>query len=680
MAKRPTLKDITVDRLTAVANYNSNNANILASFDNTLSRDGSSPNQMEADFDMNSNKILNAGSVSTAALFLAGQQVQVGDVLTPLPPSSGEDNYYEDVTDDTYGAAGDGVTDDTAAIQAALDTGNTVFLPAGTYLLNGLLTMAADGQVIFGEGRKSRLIQSSTSNLSTGCIQITGNNSVIRDLRLTPNEAWVNFITGFAVDFNGADRGLAYGLYIDDHDKGVLVRNSNYCRVTQCHFETTRFDNSVDDSSRGGQDIMFTYGSSHGLADNNFCRGNSSGIVVQQLTGQGSMYSNIVCNNSVRDCGTYGIVVYRGEAEPSGFLQRTIVHSNIVENIDGGTLSSGQGTRPFGAGIYLQGSLEGICMGNYVRNTNISTVDEQLSPGAIGCTNGINNLVTGNYIEDAQWYGISVFNSNQQGDTTNDWSQVHNNHIVRPQRAGIYGKNVERISVRGNVVTNGAIQGILIAVSVITPNLVHAIVNENTVAGCDQISISVNDVETCVINDNHCTDGGSIGIVAGSENAVVTGNFVKGMSANRGIQINASVTSGVCKANYIADCAQGINCSGVVQGYEDNEIINCTTDYQGIYQPWRSFTDGDTTPSIAGGRTFSTANTSATSITDFDGETSGAQEFTVYVGDTNTTFVQGQLRLNGNTNWTTPPVGSSITFVFYPTGSVWVEKSRMQLS
>jgi len=39
-----------------------------------------------------------------------------------------------------YGIVGDGVTDDTAAIQAALQTivtagGGTIFFPAGTYLL-----------------------------------------------------------------------------------------------------------------------------------------------------------------------------------------------------------------------------------------------------------------------------------------------------------------------------------------------------------------------------------------------------------------------------------------------------------------------------------------------------------------------------------------------------------------
>ncbi len=44
---------------TAVDTINDNSALIEAAFENTLSRDGTSPNQMGADLDMNSHKILN---------------------------------------------------------------------------------------------------------------------------------------------------------------------------------------------------------------------------------------------------------------------------------------------------------------------------------------------------------------------------------------------------------------------------------------------------------------------------------------------------------------------------------------------------------------------------------------------------------------------------------------------
>lgn len=61
MAKRPTLTDITSGFASSTA-LNLNNTEIEAAFDNTVSRDGSSPNFMLADFDLNSNKLLNVAS------------------------------------------------------------------------------------------------------------------------------------------------------------------------------------------------------------------------------------------------------------------------------------------------------------------------------------------------------------------------------------------------------------------------------------------------------------------------------------------------------------------------------------------------------------------------------------------------------------------------------------------
>lgn len=51
-----------------------------------------------------------------------------------------------------FGAVGNGVADDTAAIQAALATGNAVYVPTGTYAISATLRLAADGQIFFGDG------------------------------------------------------------------------------------------------------------------------------------------------------------------------------------------------------------------------------------------------------------------------------------------------------------------------------------------------------------------------------------------------------------------------------------------------------------------------------------------------------------------------------------------------
>ena len=65
MAKRPTTTSIT----TGHASITALNANITAlkeGFDNTLSRDGSSPNTMSADLDLNGNDITNVATITDA--------------------------------------------------------------------------------------------------------------------------------------------------------------------------------------------------------------------------------------------------------------------------------------------------------------------------------------------------------------------------------------------------------------------------------------------------------------------------------------------------------------------------------------------------------------------------------------------------------------------------------------
>ena len=51
---------------------NYNVTEMLEAFDNTLSLDGSSPNAMNADLDLNSNDILNAGDVTAVNVTVTG--------------------------------------------------------------------------------------------------------------------------------------------------------------------------------------------------------------------------------------------------------------------------------------------------------------------------------------------------------------------------------------------------------------------------------------------------------------------------------------------------------------------------------------------------------------------------------------------------------------------------------
>lgn len=60
------------------------------------------------------------------------------------------------VKDFAYGAVGNGSTDDTAAFQAACDTGSpVVYVPPGTYLISSAITLTRDTAHVVGWGRSA---------------------------------------------------------------------------------------------------------------------------------------------------------------------------------------------------------------------------------------------------------------------------------------------------------------------------------------------------------------------------------------------------------------------------------------------------------------------------------------------------------------------------------------------
>lgn len=76
MAKRPTLTDVTsLTNSSAINTLNQNWDSIQEAFDNTLSRDGSTPNAMNGDLDLNGNALLNVGTIDVTNLTLDGQTI-----------------------------------------------------------------------------------------------------------------------------------------------------------------------------------------------------------------------------------------------------------------------------------------------------------------------------------------------------------------------------------------------------------------------------------------------------------------------------------------------------------------------------------------------------------------------------------------------------------------------------
>jgi len=80
-----------------------------------------------------------------------------GDILVKLSTNDFETAWGPGIVNvKSLGAVGNGLTDDSDAIQAALDTGGAVYVPQGDYLINNTLRVELDGTVIIGEGPSNR--------------------------------------------------------------------------------------------------------------------------------------------------------------------------------------------------------------------------------------------------------------------------------------------------------------------------------------------------------------------------------------------------------------------------------------------------------------------------------------------------------------------------------------------
>jgi hypothetical protein len=65
-----------------------------------------------------------------------------------------------------FGAVGDGVTDDTAAIQDAVDSGESaVYFPQGTYFTTGTVSIASPGVVLFADDPTTAIIKGNGTNI-----------------------------------------------------------------------------------------------------------------------------------------------------------------------------------------------------------------------------------------------------------------------------------------------------------------------------------------------------------------------------------------------------------------------------------------------------------------------------------------------------------------------------------
>lgn len=378
-----------------------------------------------------------------------------------------------------YGAVGNGTTDDTAAIQNAINAaqaagGGVVFFPKGTYKISSTLTVTKSNVQLEGTGNASVLAMST----NTGAVIKIGDNS-------TPRNSWNT--TQNKVKNLTIDRSVAPNTnYLTNPSYGIFVEYANHTTIDGVNVFNAGYGIAVGVKGGSGIPNQFT------------------NIINSNLRIQGSKF------------GTYGFpganVVYWQGADhklEASFLEPTNIGVYMTDGSNAIQLSS---TSIINGGAFNYGvAMDGDGFARYVNNCVIeNALQQQIYLGGSTQRNSItNNWLGAGDVNGTTRVGIQV-------DPGVIKTIIANNRIGHQRLAGIqsYGSD---IIIQGNILEEN-----------VTIN------QASTVCGsCDSLAISGG--KNVTVADNYVAsewDRYGISVSGAADKFIVTSNNTSGSINN----------------------------------------------------------------------------------------------------------------------------------------------------
>lgn len=234
----------------------------------------------------------------------------VANLVSYTPAGAGavertvEGKLRESVSIKDFGAVGDGTTDDTAAIQAALTAGVRVYVPPGTYKVTGALSVSSSAGaprslILHGDSTASVIAFSGGGYLSLSKSNYTS-DFVLRDLSFTSDG---NAAT--KVVFNVA-RGEVRNCTFNGFVLGLEVNQAYQLIQHNTFISCTTGIKNIDRASVPG-----SYYNANAIS-NNFFASCGTGVALQHTTAAGGVGSTVITpvylhQNTFEGCSTAGI-------------------------------------------------------------------------------------------------------------------------------------------------------------------------------------------------------------------------------------------------------------------------------------------------------------------------------------------------------------------------------------
>lgn len=391
-----------------------------------------------------------------------------------------------------YGAKGDGITDDTAAFNAAISAGNRVEVPPGTFLIGDV---ELNGKVILGSGTIKK------KNSSESAFHIKGTGTVISGLKFQAESASGQPNTDIKLG-DGCKNVMIYGCTFSSPIYSAIA--------------------AAVDSGLGGS--PYTTPVSGAIITNCVFRKLDSVSVGYSR----AIYLHSVNNITISDC------IIRDTNNDAIRLRENDGYAIFSNNQ---FLNIGDPSWP---DIQTRDAIDTYWSGQYLIFSN-NVIDTVASTGidikGVGsATNSSKIIIANNHIKNVRFSGISIFGDddvNKDG-TTTDWA--HNSNIL------IEGNIIEKCnkaneSGSGSIADSGIIVAGLVKYATLSHNFVYScygrgiyVYNTKSYTDLGSNANAIN--RDIIIKNNQCINNGLSSLttvagihVAGASNVIISENI-----------------------------------------------------------------------------------------------------------------------------------------------------------
>lgn len=416
-----------------------------------------------------------AGSATDAAIDAAVDRAVLAERVAPasiIPDGGvqavGKGEIVVNVKD--YGAVGNGVADDEAAINAAITATMgmprvVLYFPAGKYLFHHL-RIERDNITLKGEGHETVLATTYLHTDAVQAVRMIGNNLAVRDLFIETQNPYMAPQAGF-----GSYELLRIGGNGTNFTSGVLVENVRFYKGAGCNVYRT-----ANVTIRGCH-----YVGSHG---------NSFGSVEVR-------HDVKILGNTATD-GNDDLIAITCDQNVPGGTQRVVISGNVLARTDA-------------KAICTSGVASAVITGNHCEETRGPAI-QIFQDTAFGLEASRRVNVTGNtIIRGGKWFGA---------DTA---TYMHTTAHQAPHGIHVAGQD---ITVTANSIYESHGRGVQ------ADGVTRYRITDNTIDSCGQAGINIGnpDLNEPTRNPDGIVSGNMLsrsqsGIVVGSATrVVVTGN------------------------------------------------------------------------------------------------------------------------------------------------------------